>query len=59
MCNWFKNLFCGGKCHCHCESKEGEKKECCEGKDCCSHGAEAPSEVKPSPEAPVTPEEKM
>jgi hypothetical protein len=55
MCNWFKKLFCGGKCKCH-----EEKKGCCEGHGCCSKSdeTEATTEVKPSTDS-STPEVKM
>lgn len=51
MCNWLKNLFCGGKCHCHCEGKEGEMKDCCNNKP----SENASNEVKTTP----TPEQKQ
>lgn len=45
MGNWFKDLFCGCKCHCH-----DEKGECCGKKECCEDApkGDASAEVKPT-----------
>jgi hypothetical protein len=54
MSNWLKKLFCGGKCKCHCEGKDGEKKECCKN----TPKVDATAEVKPNTDS-STPEVKM
>ena len=55
MSNWFKSLFCGGKCKCH----DG-KKECCGKKESCENTpkVETTPEIKPVVES-STPEVKM